>query len=491
MSVEEQLRRALADRAAALDGAAPDGRDLARRIRRAQRATQRAQRAVLVAALVVIAGSSGAVLGAFAVRPAGGGSAQPPPNQTVGTDFSPTTTPSTLPVTGSTTPATSTTSTTSPSASAATTTTTGPTGAAGQTGGTGNTGAPVSASGPVHQATLDGLQVNWLTTPLNSSVTVVSPGSSSACMAARVVTMSVGGESPLAGGSGVLGLPALAPAGIAVVASGAFGSVGHPGGWWAIVETGSAATSVAVQFPSGATVREPVVNGAAVLAVLAPTGATVGAYSGYASAVADGSSGVTSSLEFIVGGAPATVDAMSGSAPHGMGAGSCLPASAIGVGTPTTSSGRAHHLGGGNSSGNSGNGQQAGGGAKPTGPPSPVTDAGEVVAAFEQAYDLDPLLGLDWSFSAVDLSPTSGCSLSDLGSVTTAGVAGSYKLLPPAVAVDAVAFVSPERAVVIYHRGAGLRESGTAVLSDGSWKVGGATYCADMAPAVSVPTPAP
>jgi len=49
------------------------------------------------------------------------------------------------------------------------------------------------------------------------------------------------------------------------------------------------------------------------------------------------------------------------------------------------------------------------------------------------------------------------------------------------VGVAAVAFVSPEQAVVIYNRGTGLRETGTAVLSDGSWKVGGATYCSDMA----------
>jgi hypothetical protein len=102
-----------------------------------------------------------------------------------------------------------------------------------------------------------------------------------------------------------------------------------------------------------------------------------------------------------------------------------------------------------------------------------------VIGAFEQAYDLDPLLGLDWSFAAVDLSRAAGsCSLGNLGSV---GATGGYKLLPPAVTVDAVAFVSPSRAVVIYQRGSGLRESGTAVLAGGSWKVSGATYCTDLA----------
>jgi hypothetical protein len=490
MSMEDELRRALADRAASLDSA-PDGRDLARRIHKAQRKSRRAQQGLLVAALVVIAGSSGAVLGAFAARPGGGTTAAGGTSQTVDTNVSPSTTPSTLPVTIPPPPQT----TTSTSPGVVSTTTTPRPGATGGTGGTGNTGAAVASGGAgsaVHQATLDGLQVNWLTTQLTAPVTVVSPGSSAACLPARVVTASVGGESPLAGGSGVLGLPALAPAGMAVVASGAFGSVGHPGGWWAIVETGSSAKTVGVQFPSGATVHEAVTGGVAVLAALAPTGSSAGAYSGYASAVADGPSGVTSSLEFIVGGAPATVDALNGAAQRASGRTSsgqssggqtssgvssrslpaCLPASALA--TSTGKSGGHSHLEGGSQ----GQGPAAG-------PPAPVMAAGEVVAAFEQAYDLDPLLGLDWSFAAVDLSAKSGCSLSRLGAV---GTTGGYKLLPPAVGVDAVGFVSPERAVVIYQRGSGLRETGIAVLTGGSWKVSGATYCADMASSTSSTT---
>jgi hypothetical protein len=482
MSFDEELRRALTDRASSVDSA-PDGRDLARRIHKAQRKSRRAQQALLVAALVVIAGSSGAVLGAFAARPGGGTTTQSASNETVDTNVSPSTTPSTLPPA----PATSTTSTPASSTTVPAEGTAG--GATGATGALGNTGSAAvvrtPAGGGVHQATLDGLQVNWLTTQLSVPITVVSPGTSAACLPARVVTVSVGGDSPVAGGSGVVGLPALAPSGIAVVASGAFGSVGHPGGWWAIVETGSAAKSVAVQFPSHATVREPVTDGVAALAVLAPAGSSIGIYSGYASAVADGSAGVTSSLEFIVGGAPATVNAVNGPAQTSSGTSSgagggvhsrtmpgCLPASALVTGGK--SSGRSHVEGGSNGQG-------------PTaGPPAPVTAAGEVVAAFEQAYNIDPLLGLDWSFAAVDLSASSGCSLSSLGDV---GTTGGYKLLPPTVGVDAVAFVSPERAVVIYQRGSGMRETGIAVLSGGSWKVSGATYCADIASSSSTTTP--
>jgi hypothetical protein len=412
MSVEDELRRQLADRAQSVRSN-PDGSDLARRIHRAERRAQRTQHLVIGAALVVIAGSSGAVLGAVATRPAPN-SARTPTQQTVDTNVAPSTVP---------------TSTTQPAQSG---------GGAGES----TYGARMSEQ---HSATLDGLTINWLSTQLASPVAIVSPGTRTTCLTARVVTVSIGGAAPIAGGSGVLGLPALEPAGMAVVSSGAFGSVGHPSGWWAIVETGTAAKGVAVQFPSGATVHENVAGGVAVLAALSPAGSGDGVYSGYASAVADGAAGVTSSLEFIVGGAPATVD---------------------GAGAPTSSACAAPPAA-----------QQA----HASGPPGPITAAGEVVGAFEQAYDLDPLLGLEWSFGAVDLGGAGGCSLSSLHGLGSTSSASGYRPLPPAVGVAAVAFISPEQAVVIYNRGTGLRETGTAVLSDGSWKVSGSTYCSDMA----------
>lgn len=470
MSIEQQIQQALAARADSLT-AAPDGRDLARRLHKAQRRAQRKQLVLVSGALVVIAGSSGAVLGAIATRP--GGSTQSLPPQTVDTNVS----------------AAVTTTTTSVPGLAPLPTSGGPPGSSHKAN------AAKGAAPQRSEATLDGLPVEWLTTPLAAPVTVASPGSQTVCLDASVVTASVGGDTPFAGGSGVLGLPRLEPAGLAVVSSGSFGSLGHLGGWWAIVETGSSASSVAVQFPSGITVHEQVSHGVSVLAALASPAAAAAAaragtaYTTLASAVAYAPAGVTSSLEFILGAPPTAVDAAPASPKDALAASAgCIPASgfaAKGLFGPQAAGGSAAggRAGGGATGGGSGGSPTRAVSTATAGPPAPVNAAGEVVGAFEQAYDLNPLLGLEWSFGAVDLRGASHCSLGSLHPSTSA----TSRLVTPAVTVDAVAFVSPTQAVVIYERGSGLRNTGTAVLSGGSWKVSGATYCQDMASSPTTP----
>ena len=428
---EDLLHRSLGERAASVR-TAPDEGDLRRRIHRSQRVTARRQRRAMVAALVVVAGSAGGVAGAVATRPNG------VTTQRVDAPLS----------------------------------TSGPHSAHGGPGpghvaSTTSSSVPLAAPSVVHRATLDGVTVEWLVSSLAQAVEVV-PGSGGAptCSKVAVVSLTIAAGTPVAGDSGVVGLPAVRPEGLAVVSSGSFGSPGTPGtagatpsaaggssGWWAIVEAGSAASDVAVQFPSGAVVRAPLsADGVAVVASLAPAGVSASSLPQYASAVAEGGTRALGSLEFLLGGGLAVVDAAD--APAGAAAMASCPLAAAVAASPGVGA-----LGTG------------------SGPPAPLVAAGDVVAAYSQAYDIDPLLGLTWNFSAVDLGSTLGCPVETLPGTTGSRSDG---LAAPAVAVEAVAFTSPVEAIVVYQRGSGLLETGTASLAGGAWKVGRATYCADM-----------
>lgn len=430
MSVEDQLRRRLSERGASVR-TAPDEPDLARRIRRSDRSATRAQRAALVASLVVVAGSVGGVVGAV-VNKSG---TVPVLQDSRATGAGATAAGAHAPLANRATKLRGVSGT-------------APTHSSSVADGT----RPVSVR---REARYPGLSLEWAVTPLEAPVEVL-PGSGqpAVCAKASVVAMTVVSGAPIAAGSGVVGMPALSAQGLAVVSSGSFGSPGHPAGWWAIVEAGSAAADVAVQFPSGSVVRETVSGGVAVVATLVPSGASVGTFSDYASAVADGPQHVTSSLEFLLGGGVAAVGAASGVAPAGS-AQPCPAQAAIGSvpGRPT-----GEHW--------------------PAGPPAPLMAAGNVVGAFEQAYDINPLLGLAWNFSAVDLGSSLGCPDESFG-VSSAGRQDG--LSAPDVEVDAVSFAGPSEAVVIYQRGNGLRETGTATLVNGTWKVSRSTYCGDMA----------
>jgi hypothetical protein len=228
---------------------------------------------------------------------------------------------------------------------------------------------------------------------------------------------------------------------------------------------------VAVQFPSGAVVREQVGgSGVAVLAALAPRGSDLDT-SVYASAVADSPSQVTSSLEFLVGGPLAVVDPAGDSSPgasrstSGGGAGGSSQAGSTGFASCMSTSFLAPLS------------PQSAGSA---GPPAPLVAAGDVVGAFEQAYDVNPLLGLAWNFSAVDLGSQLGCPVESISGLGSASASHADGLAVPQVEVQAVEFSGPASAVVVYQRGDGLLETGTATIADGTWKVSRSTYCRDI-----------
>jgi hypothetical protein len=430
---EDLLRRAMSERAASVR-TAPDERDVMRRIRRAERASTRTQRAALVAALVVVAGSAGGVLGAVASRPAGVPLVQSADSPGTG---------------ASTSEEKHSHSATPPPAFAG----------ASEAGATAGANAQVPA---VQQESLGGVSVDWLTTPLEQPVLVVpGSGQSSTCSKAAVVSLTVAVGAPVASASGVVGLPSLQPDGLAVVSSGSF-ATSHGSGWWAIVEAGSAAQDVAVQFPSGAVVRAPVASGGvAVVASTAPAGSATAGSLVSGSAVADGATRAMGSLEFFFGGGIEAVDLANGPT-AGSAASGCAMAAAL-------------------TSGGTGLGRAAG-------PPAALVAAGDVVSAYAQAYDVDPLLGWSSSFAAVDLGSSVGCPVESLPGSTIDTLDG---LAAPAVQVEAVAFTSTTAAIVVYKRtGKPLLETGTATLVDGTWKVGSAGYCSDLQASAASASPA-
>jgi hypothetical protein len=419
---EDILRRSIADRAASLR-TAPDESDVAARIRLAEQSSRRTQRAMLVTALVVVAGSTGGVLGAVASRPSGVGLEQTSSHVVTTLPFA-----GPAAVIGSHTEAH-----TPPSGSKA-------------------------VAVAVHKSVAGGVTVDWIATPTATPVEVFAGSSLPVtCSKAEVISLAVGEGAPVASGSAVVGLPSLQPGGLAVLSSGTFTASGHAAGWWTVLEAGSAATTVAVQFPSGSVARTAVsAGGIAVLAGLAPPGSSVSSYSEYGSAVAEGATQAMGSMEFLFGAGISAVDAIDGA-----GAAGTVPLPGCGVSQALASdrSGAA-------------------------GPPAPLTAAGDVVAAFAQAYDVNPLLGLTWNFSAVDLGSAGpgsavGCPVDSFAVSSSNPDDG---LAAPAVAVAAIAFTSATNAVVLYRRsGGGLLETGTASLVDGVWKVGGAGYCRDLA----------
>ncbi len=422
MSIEEQLRRSLSERASAVR-TTPDEIDLARRISGSYRAVDRSQRVLRVAAIVVVAASAGGVVGAFANRGSPAVQVQ--------------------------------TAAEHPGSSGTHDGTDHARGAGSKRGGGGapTTTSPTAfaySTAPQRLVTADGLTVNWAVTTAASPMAVPLAADQYACVQPKIVSLTISGGAPLASGTGVIGLPGVAPDGLAFVSSGAFQSSAKTSGWWTILETGNDISDVAVEFPWGEIehVSSGADGGVAVVAGVAPSGYEPSSGSAFASAVAEDSSGRSqSSIGFYLGGA--TV--VSGEAtPAG---GNCRPAATF-------------------SSSLSGGQQQA-----ESTPADPVVAAGNVVQAFEQAYTINPIFGMAANLSAVAFGPGEGCSVV-LPAQGQKVHADSVSL--PDATVYAVAFPTPEKALVVYKLSGELTETGTAVLQGGSWKVSQGTYCSDM-----------
>jgi hypothetical protein len=350
-----------------------------------------------------------------------------------------------------------------------------------------------------HAATKDGLAVDWSvsapSTPLGVSL---GSGKGSACLSIHIVSAVVSSNgAPLAAGIGVIGLPALQASGLAVVSSGAFGVPGKPSGWWTIIEAGSAASRVAVEFPWGE-IEEAATStdgGVAVLAALDPSGYSVGSDAQLASVVAENAKGwSTNSLGFLLGGAPDVAGESTATAPVEASAKCPFLISSVGPAgsTGSTSSTRTAQSAGSAATAGSAAGTRPaagasavaaalGGGSPGVAPPAPLVAAGAVVQAFEQAYTVNPLFGLSANLAAVDLGSDLVCPSGETLAMT--GPVHGDGLTPPAAQIYDIEFASSTEAVVLYEEGAGRAETGTAVLVNGVWKVSRATYCADMAAA--------
>ncbi|HEV2360578.1 MAG TPA: hypothetical protein VGS21_02640, partial [Acidimicrobiales bacterium] len=224
MSFEEELRRSMSERAGAVR-TEPDSADLAARIGRAELRSQRVQRSAQVFALVLVTGSVGGFVGAYAHRstPAVAASSKAPGPRSA----SETTLPSGL-TSNSWTPLTS------------------------ETDGADQPSVTFSFAATVHDQHANGFSVEWALSSNTSPLAVTLGPSGIACLPTRAVTLLVSSKgTPLASGTGVVGVPPLDRNGLAVVSAGSFGSPGLPGGWWAVVEAGSASKTIVAQFPNG------------------------------------------------------------------------------------------------------------------------------------------------------------------------------------------------------------------------------------------------
>jgi hypothetical protein len=446
MSIEEDLRRSLAERGATVR-TAPDDADLTSRVRRVTRRSQRVNRLAQVAALIVAAGSVGGVLGAFANRPT---------NQlrVVSSLSHPTFGP------------------------AASSKTAKPSSAPGPAAPAAAHLPQATAGGPsadlldvpvYHALTRDGLAVDWSVSAPSSPVGVaLGTGTASACLSIHIVSAVVSSNGvPLAAGAGVIGLPPLQASGLAVVSSGAFGSPGKPSGWWTIVQTGSAASRVAVEFPWGEIEEAATVNdgGVAVLAGLDPAGYSVGSDAELASVVAETANGWSiNSLGFLLGGGPDIAGESTATTPGSTARCGMTPGATASLGSVA----------------GTGTGATATFGSSVAAvPPAPLVAAGAVVQAFEQAYTVNPLFGLSANLAAVDLGADLGCPSGE----TLAASSSVHEdgLTLPGARVFTIDFLSSTEAVVLYQEGSARAETGTAVLANGVWKVSRATYCQDMA----------
>lgn len=305
---------------------------------------------------------------------------------------------------------------------------------------------------------------------------------STECTTATVLRTSIGHDGSFGGATAVTGLPALSPDGLEILDSGILQIPGGGQVWWMAAAAGTAVARVAAENIGGSVAASTPSDGIAVVAG-SVTGNAGGA--GEMSAVAESGAGQSlHSLAFTLGGGPRVVGAALTQQVAG-----CSPL-ALPPEPASTSASQ---------------------------PGDEELDAASVVAAFEQAYSADQLLGFSANLAAVNggaslstprpgaetdtgaggqaevgrtpagssdaaayaaaaasasASAVDGPSLGSLASNTNQAAGGD------AVDIRQVSFVSSSLAEVIYSVGKGVSFTGEAELgSDGIWRVSLSTFC--------------
>lgn len=282
------------------------------------------------------------------------------------------------------------------------------------------------------------------------------------CTTGEIVTTTVGEDGSFGGGTSVAQLPRLSTDGLAVLSSGVLQLAGGAQEWWVTASVGPGVARVAAENLGGNPVT--VLPSAGIAVIAGPmSGPDTG--SGEMSAVAE-SGTADASLGFLLGAGPKAVGE---SAVLGDASGcSALTMPAEPSSAPLSQ------------------------------PADPGLAAGSIVAAFDQAYSANALLGF-----AANLAAVSGGARLSAGSSPPAKVtrrrAGSNGGVPKTARatmvpvmhpranrgspeVRQISFLSAVRADVVYRTTGGVLLTGQAELgSSGIWHVTLSTFCGNLA----------
>jgi hypothetical protein len=413
MSIEDDLRRQLHAKAAAVK-AAPDLGDLLGRIGVRERRARRHERLALGAAVIVLAASLGGLAGALVSVPrakqsngqytrAQPGQAKPSPQH----------------------------------------------GTAPKKGRAGDS-APTGPRTIISQQAPSGVSVVATVQPFASPVAIASEwGTGSLCATGEIVTTTVGESGSFGGGTSVAELPKLTASGLEILSSGVLQVANGGQEWWVTAAVGSGVARVAAENVGGTPVTVTPSAGIAVIAG-AMSGSDSG--SGEMSAVAEGGAG-DESLGFLLGSGPRAVGASA-------------------AGSDATGCSRVVPQAGPSS-------------ASSSQPAQPELAAGSIVAAFDQAYSANPLLGFAANLAAVDdggrlsAAPASRDAAREVTGGPTA-FAGGAATSGGAVEVRQVMFLSASVAEVVYRINGSVLLTGLAELGSGVWRVSLATFCDNL-----------
>ncbi len=288
-----------------------------------------------------------------------------------------------------------------------------------------------------------------------SPVSLESGSSLTGCFRPVLVSTAVTGEGVTSGSIGAVGLQPLAANGLELVDSGTAPALGGKDLWWATVAVGGKVARVAAEQPNGGIDAMKPVDGLAVLGGVVPTQLA----NGFFSLVAETPAGQTiHSIGFLAGWGPKAWGA--GSPQSALSLRAC-PALGGGGALLTTTASQ---------------------------PAAPLLAGSSVLASFHQAYSAGLPAGVAENMAAVagGRGPLRGAGAGEgagRGDLTAAGLAA-------AVQVAKVAFVSADRADVVYREAAGPWQTGTAVLGPtGLWKVSRSSFCGSLSGALTANRP--
>ncbi|HXY44749.1 MAG TPA: hypothetical protein VEH29_11215 [Acidimicrobiales bacterium] len=293
-----------------------------------------------------------------------------------------------------------------------------------------------------------GVSVVATVQPFSSPVAISSEWSpGSLCVTGEIVSTTVGETGSFGGGTSVAQLPMLTSSGLEVLSSGVLPVAGGGQEWWVTAAVGRGVARVAAENVGGTPVT--VTPSSAGIAVVTGSMSGPDTNSGEMSAVAEGAGG-DASLGFLLGSGPRAV----GESPAGSDASGC--SSLVPQAGPSS--------------------------ASSSQPAEPELAAGSIIAAFDQAFSANPLLGFAANLAAVEDGDRLGAAPASKDAARqevtgSAAVSGEAATAGGTVEVRQVTFLSASDAEVVYRLNDGVLLTGLAELGSGIWRVSLGTFC--------------